>query len=70
VFRGQTSAPPSRRHLAHWEVVSEMLGHASVAITLDIYVHMLPDMQQDAASAMTRLLTPPESEELSRGEHL
>jgi hypothetical protein len=23
-----------------------MLGHASVAITLDIYSHVLPDMQQ------------------------
>jgi hypothetical protein len=29
------------------------LGHASIAITLDIYSHVLPDMQQDAAQAMT-----------------
>jgi hypothetical protein len=34
------------------KVVSEMLGHASVAITLDIYLHVLPDIQQDAALAM------------------
>jgi integrase len=34
------------------KVVSEMLGHASVAITLDLYSHVLPDMQQDAAAAM------------------
>ena len=31
------------------KVVSEMLGHASVSITLDIYSHVIPDMQQDAA---------------------
>jgi integrase len=34
------------------KIVSEMLGHASVSITLDIYSHVLPDMQQDAAAAM------------------
>jgi integrase len=39
------------------KVVSEMLGHASVAITLDIYSHVLPDMQQDAAVVMGSLLT-------------
>ena len=36
------------------KVVSEMLGHASISITLDIYAHVLPDMQQDAAEAMER----------------
>jgi integrase len=38
------------------KVVSEMLGHASVAITLDIYSHVLPDMQQDAAVTLERIL--------------
>jgi integrase len=38
------------------KVVSEMLGHASVAITLDVYSHVLPNMQQDAAAAMGDLL--------------
>ena len=38
------------------KVVSEMLGHASVAITLDIYSHVIPDMQQDAAATMASLL--------------
>lgn len=38
------------------KIVSEMLGHASIAITLDIYSHVLPDMQQDAATAMGQLL--------------
>jgi integrase len=38
------------------KVVSEMLGHASVSIALDIYSHVIPDMQQDAAAAMAKLL--------------
>lgn len=41
----------------HPKVVSEMLGHASVAITLDLYSHVLPDMQRDAMQAMERILT-------------
>jgi integrase len=40
------------------KVVSEMLGHASVAITLDIYSHVLPDMQKDAAATLERILYP------------
>lgn len=32
------------------KVVSERLGHASVTLTLDVYSHVLPDMQ-DAAVA-------------------
>jgi integrase len=38
------------------KVVSEMLGHASVSITLDIYSHVLPDMQESAARAMDEAL--------------
>jgi len=38
------------------KVVSEVLGHASVAITMDLYSHVLPDMQRDAAAAMESLL--------------
>jgi integrase len=34
------------------KVVSEMLGHISVAITLDTYSHVLPNMQEAAAKAM------------------
>ena len=38
------------------KIVSEMLGHATIAITLDIYSHVLPDMQQQAAAAMEATL--------------
>jgi integrase len=34
------------------KIVSEMLGHATIAITLDIYSHVLPTMQESAAKAM------------------
>jgi integrase len=34
------------------KIVSEMLGHASVAITLDTYSHVLPNMQSEAAKAL------------------
>jgi len=38
------------------KIVSEMLGHASIGITLDIYSHVLPDMQAQAADAMDAAL--------------
>jgi integrase len=37
------------------KVVSEMLGHADVTITLRIYAHVLPHMQQTATDAMDDL---------------
>ena len=36
----------------HPKKVSELLGHASIAITLDLYSHFLPDMQEETAAAM------------------
>jgi integrase len=39
------------------KVVSEMLGHAAIAITLDTYSHVLPNMQSEAAQAMEDALT-------------
>ena len=34
------------------KVVSEILGHATIAITLDTYSHVLPNMQHSAVAAM------------------
>jgi integrase len=42
----------------HIKVVSERLGHSNVRITLEIYVHVLPGMQRDAANRMENLLNP------------
>jgi integrase len=39
------------------KIVSEMLGHASIAITLDTYSHVLPTMQDSAAKAMEDALS-------------
>jgi integrase len=36
------------------KIVLEMLGNASVSITLDLYSHVLPEMQQQARSRWTR----------------
>ena len=37
-------------------IVQELLGHASVAITLDTYTHMLPGMGGEVADAMGEAL--------------
>jgi integrase len=38
------------------KVVSEQLGHASSAFTLDVYAHVLPHMQSEAAARVAALL--------------
>jgi integrase len=38
------------------KVVSEQLGHASVAFTLDTYTHVLPHMQDEAAAKFEAML--------------
>jgi integrase len=40
----------------HPKVVSERLGHTTVSITLDVYSHAIPGMQQDAASTIAELI--------------
>jgi integrase len=36
----------------HPKVVQERLGHSSIAITMDIYSHLMPNMQGEAAAAV------------------
>ena len=38
------------------KVVSERLGHATPAFTIDTYQHVLPGMQADAARIFERLV--------------
>ena len=40
----------------HPKVVSDMLGHGTVGLTLDTYSHLLPAMHQQAAGAMDAIL--------------
>jgi integrase len=44
------------RASVHPKIVSERLGHATIAITLDLYFHVVPSMQRDAALALDRFL--------------
>jgi integrase len=37
-------------------VVQRRLGHSKVEMTLNIYAHVLPDMQREAASQLGALL--------------
>jgi integrase len=39
------------------KIVSEMLGHTTIAITLDTYSHVLPTIQESAAKAMDDALS-------------
>lgn len=48
--RGRTRTPERRE-------LQELLGHASVAITLDTYSHMLPGMGGATADAMEAALS-------------
>jgi integrase len=49
-------------------VVSERLGHANIAFTMQTYQHVLPGMQADAAHATERLAKPVPPSEGGTGE--
>jgi integrase len=38
------------------KVVSDLLGHSTIAITADTYAHVTPELRREAASAMDRAL--------------
>ncbi|MCY7344934.1 MAG: site-specific integrase [Pyrinomonadaceae bacterium] len=40
----------------HAKVVSERLGHSTIALTLDVYSHVLPSMQAEAAAHLETML--------------
>jgi integrase len=41
----------------HIKLVQELLGHATISITLDTYSHLLPSMGDEAAGAMERIFS-------------
>jgi integrase len=66
----ETGLPPLRFHdLRHThatlllkqglnpKIVQERLGHSSISVTLDTYSHVTPNLQETAASAMSKILT-------------
>jgi integrase len=42
----------------HPKIVQERLGHADISMTMNIYSHVLPSMQEEAAEKLDELLTP------------
>jgi integrase len=40
----------------HPKIVSEMLGHSQISVTLDLYSHVTPTMQRDATAAVDAAL--------------
>ncbi len=40
----------------HPKIVQERLGRSSIAITMDTYSHLLPNMQSEAAAAVDDVL--------------
>lgn len=48
--RRQLPATPALQTGIHPKVVSERLGHATIAITLDTHTHAIPAMQESAAA--------------------
>jgi integrase len=40
----------------HPKIVSERLGHSSIKLTLDIYSHLMPNMQKEAADNLAHLV--------------
>jgi integrase len=42
----------------HPKYVQELLGHATIAITLDTYSHVIPGMSDHTARAMQDALSP------------
>jgi integrase len=51
-----THATLALRAGIHPKLVSERLGHATVAITLDTYSHAIPAMQEEAAVRIAELV--------------
>ena len=41
----------------HPKIVSEALGHSKIVITLNLYSHVIPDMQDELADAVADVLT-------------
>jgi integrase len=40
----------------HPKIVSERLGHSSTSITLDLYSHVIPGLQEEAAAKLGEMI--------------
>jgi hypothetical protein len=46
----------------HAKIVSEMLGHTEIGITLNLYAHVTPALHESASSTLGRLLDRPSAD--------
>ncbi|MBO0796163.1 MAG: tyrosine-type recombinase/integrase, partial [Ktedonobacteraceae bacterium] len=49
--------------VVHPKVVQELLGHSSITITMNLYSHVFPSIQQDAMNKMSNLLSQQEEKD-------
>ncbi|EFH85754.1 integrase family protein [Ktedonobacter racemifer DSM 44963] len=54
---GGAGVPAALRTTAPAKVVQELLGHSQISMTLDIYSHVLPNMQRDAIERLNQALS-------------
>ena len=47
----------------HVKVVQELLGHSNITMTLNVYSHVLPSLQQDAMNKISDLFNQPNSKD-------
>ena len=47
----------------HPKIVQEILGHSSIAVTMNVYSHVLPTMQQNAMGMLGNAFTEQEDED-------
>ncbi|MCH2316203.1 MAG: tyrosine-type recombinase/integrase, partial [SAR202 cluster bacterium] len=42
----------------HPKIVQELLGHSTIGVTMDIYSHSMPSLQEEAVTRLDGLLAP------------
>jgi len=47
----------------HPRIIMEILGHSQIAVTMNLYAHVIPAMQKEVAAQMDAILAPPKAEE-------
>jgi integrase len=52
------------------KIVGERLGHVSITLTLDVYSHVLPDMQKAAAEKLENILFRKAGTQDGNGQHV
>ena len=43
----------------HPRVIMEILGHSQIAVTMNLYAHVIPAMRKEVAGQMDAILAPP-----------